>query len=250
MRHLCSAFCLALCCLRPSTGGSQTVSPSAFQEQAKASALDGKSISAVHLFGTAEWIAGSLHESGDATLSAKLDGSSKVELSLSTSSRTEMQSPSGSGRTCHWTDATGADHRISRANCLIAIPWFAPTLFTQLSPLQPATLVITDDGSITKDGVTYHQISYHHACDSDNVVPKKWMKDIGAVKVFYEPVTLLPSTLSYVLQSDRNQLQGIEVSVVFSDYRRTDGIMLPFHIERYIQRTLQLTLNITNASIE
>jgi hypothetical protein len=72
----------------------------------------------------------------------------------------------------------------------------------------------------------------------------------STVKVFYDPQTFLPASLEYDIHPDGNDLKSIAVRVVFSNYQSVAGVMVPFHIERYIHHALQLTLNISNAVIE
>lgn len=80
------------------------------------------------LSGGAQWIAGSLHESGTASLKATNDGSSTLQLDLGTASRTETRTGLGSSRSCQWADAHSVVHAIDGPDCEMAVTWFAPTL--------------------------------------------------------------------------------------------------------------------------
>ena len=199
---------------------------------------------------TAEWTAGSLHTSGAADLQANTDGSSRVQLSLGQSSRTETQTKADASRTCQWIDASGTSHNIVGPNCFVSIPWFAPGLFTQPASLLPALIGTTDDGEVSKTGSDFHQISYLLNLDGIDSASTTTLVDQSRVKVLYDPQTFLPSSLEYAIHPDDNDLQSLEVKVVFSDYRSVSGVMLPFHIEKFINRSLQIKLDINNASIE
>lgn len=117
-------------------------------------------VHSVTLNGTAEWTAGSLHETGPATLKASNDGSSSLQLSLSMASRTETRNALGSSRTCEWTDAKGAVHPLAGPDCDSAVPWFAPILLLQPISAIASGLNITDDGEVLKSSSTYRQLSY------------------------------------------------------------------------------------------
>jgi hypothetical protein len=210
----------------------------------------GKPFSVVNLTATAEWTAGFLHESGTAQLQANVDGSANVQLALGKASRNEVQTKADSSRSCTWTDDPGKSHDILGPNCLIAIPWFSPSLFTQSSAALPALLATIDDGAVEKDKATFHQVSYLLKLTGANTSSTNRMVSQSTVKVFYDPQTFLPSSLEYSIHPDSNDLQNIPVKVAFSNYQSVSGVMLPFHIERFVNRTLQLKLDVSNASIE
>jgi hypothetical protein len=72
----------------------------------------------------------------------------------------------------------------------------------------------------------------------------------STVKVFYDPQTFLPTSLEYSIHPDDDDSQDIPVKVAFSNYQSVSGVMLPYHIERFVSRTLQLKLDVTNVSID
>jgi hypothetical protein len=61
---------------------------------------------------------------------------------------------------------------------------------------------------------------------------------------------LLAASLEYSIYPDNDDLQNIPVKVVFTNYQSVSGVMPPFHIQRYVNRTLQIKLDVTTASIE
>jgi hypothetical protein len=253
MRFCCSILCLLFWITTSHSAQSQTATsqtPSTFQQKAQMAVSGGKSFSVVNLTATAEWTAGSLNQSGTAQLQANADGSTNVQLTLGKASRTEVQTAATSSRTCAWTDAAGTSHNILGPNCFIAIPWFAPALFTQPVSQLPALLGTTDGGLVSKDSSTFHQISYLLNLQGPDGDSTTRMVSQSTVKVYYDPQTFLPASLEYFVHPDKNDLQNISVRVVFGNYQSISGVMLPFQIERYINRTLQLKLTVTNASVE
>ena len=254
MRFCSSILCLLLFCMANSGFvHSQTATaqiPSPFQQQAQAAVSGGKPFSVVNLTATAEWIAGSDRESGTAQLQANIDGSTNVQLALGKASRTDVQTKADSSRSCTWTDGTGKSFDVFGPNCLIAIPWFSPSLFTQSSVTLPALLASTDDGAVERDNATLHQVSYLLKLTGANTASTSRMVSQSTVKVFYDPQTFLPTSLEYAIHPDKNNLQNIPVKVAFSNYQSVSGVMLPHHIERFVNRTLQLKLDVTTASIE
>jgi hypothetical protein len=254
MRPCFSTYCLLFCVTTSYSALSQTTTttqtPTTFQQEAQAAVTGGKSFSVVNLNATAVWTAGSLQQSGTAQLQANADGSTNVQLALGPASRTEVQTKADSSRTCTWIDNAGNNHDVLGPNCLIAIPWFSPSLFTQTCVRLPALLGITDDGAVTKSGSTFHQVSYLLNLTGADASSTSQMVSQSTVNVFYDPQTFLPASLEYFIHPDNNDLQNIPVRVVFSNYQPVSGIMLPFQIEKYVNRTLQLRLDVSNASIQ
>jgi len=183
-----SILCLFLFCLtisysaRSQTAVSQI--PTTFQVQAQSAMSAGKSFSVVNLTATAEWTAGSLRESGTAKLQANADGSNNVQLAIGKASRTEVQAKDDLSRTCAWTDSAGKSHDVLGPNCLVAIPWFAPSLFVQPSANLPPFLGTTDDGTVSKNSSTFHQVSYLLKLKGKNAATTNRMVSQSTVKVF------------------------------------------------------------------
>jgi hypothetical protein len=233
-----------------STLQGQAITPSTFQVQAQTATHSGAPFRSVTLSATAEWYAGSQHETGNAQLQASVDGSSTVQLSLGQASRTEAQTASNASKACSWTDQKGTIHNIVGPNCFIAIPWFAPGLFTQSAEQLPALLGTIDNGEVSKDNATFHQVSFYLNRQGVDSVSTKQLIDRTNVKVLYDPQTFLPSSLEYNIHPDNNDLQDIPVKVVYSNYQAISGVMMPFHIEKFVNHSLQLKLDVNNASIE
>ena len=223
---------------------------SPFQEKAVAAGSGGKAFHLINLIATAQWIAGSNQEQGTAQLQAKIDGSANVQLSLGSASRTETQTGADSSRSCQWIDNAGKSHAVLGANCFTAIPWFAPGLFTQVPSQMPSPIFTTDDGVIVKQGLSFHQVRFFYGQVGANSTSTKQLLERSEVKVLYDPQTFLPASLEYNLHPDDNDLQNIESRVVFSNYQLISGVMIPFHIEKFVNRSIQLKLDVSAASVE
>jgi hypothetical protein len=250
MRFCVFSSCLLFGLVASSSAHSQTSTPSSFQVQAQTAVSAGKPFSVVNLTATAEWTAGATHESGTAQLQAKVDGSTNVQLSLGPVSRTEIETKTDYSRTCTWIDAAGGSHDIPGPNCMIAIPWFAPSLFTQPVSRLPGLVEMTDGGVVTRNNSTFHEVSYLLNLVEANTASAQTAIGQSTVNVFYDPQTFLPVSLEYFVHPDNNDLKNIPVRVGFSNYQSVSGVMLPFHVEKYVNRTLQLTLDVTSSSIE
>jgi hypothetical protein len=100
------------------TTGSTGTSATSLLNQLSTAFSGGKPVHQVQLTGNASWHAGSLNDTGSATLSAATTGSSELKLSLSSSgTRIETQSGLGTDLTCTWSAADAVAHNIDPGNC-------------------------------------------------------------------------------------------------------------------------------------
>ena len=242
----CNSFltCVLLATCAGASGQQNTLST--FQTSLVSSSL----MRTITLNGNASWTVGSLHETGTAKLQAGVDGSAIVQLMLNTASRTDAMTGVDQGRTCLWSDKAGTTHEVVGANCLVAIPWFAPALLSQNQASLPSLLRGEDHGITTRDGAEVHELDLTLKLAGQTDTLTQQMIEASRVKVFYDPKSLTATSLEYSVFFDGNDVTRLPVRVLFSDYRTVSGVLLPFHIDRYVQKSLQLSLDISNASIE
>lgn len=212
-----------------------------------------RTIQSIQLSGDATWYAGSLEDSGTVNLNAASDGSSQMQLDLSaTGQLTESQSGIGSSAKCQRSGKDGVVHSVDRGNCWRPVLWFLPTF-----SLQPKVLsnqqVFTDLGQGT---VGSGEAVYHHL--QGQVVPSgagptgsaaASLAERSSTDIGLDPATSLPSVLTYSLRPDDGVAISIPVEVRFSEYRSVDGVQIPFHIERYLNGSLQLDIRVSAAVI-
>lgn len=220
-----------------------------FLSKAQADESGQKLVNQVSLTAAVEWTAGSLHEHGTAQLQANADGSAGLQFDLGQASWHETQTKMDMSRTCDWTDSSGKTHSSIGLNCLTAIPWFSPLLVTQIAIQQPSLFDIADGGQVSKDDVPLHQVELDFKLGGVDTTSAKALIKTPKFKVLYDPQMLLPASLEYAIHPDGDDTRSIQVRVVYSDFRLVVGSMVPFHIERYVNHSLQLSLDINNAVI-
>ena len=240
----------SLVCLIVSAGFSLSclgqTTPLSFLDQLKAQSVRDSALrTSITWTGSADWIAGSTHESGPAKLVARTNGSYEVLLALDSATRADSFGPFTS-RTCQWIDKNGSSHLISGISCSVPLPWFSPALLPLL--LGAPGIVVTDEGEVTEGGQLQHTLTLS-AGTTDSDSANKFLVDTTRVAIQYNATTLLPTSLEYNLYADAGNGQPIPVKVTFSDYRTVSGVSVPFHIERSINRTLQLTVVVDSVLI-
>ena len=56
-----------------------------------------------------------------------------------------------------------------------------------------------------------------------------------------------PSAILYNVHPDTDATSNIPVEVDFSNYQTVSGVLVPMHVQKYLQGTLTIDLTVTNA---
>jgi len=202
------------------------------------------------LTGTAQWVAGSKKDSGPAKLTAKVSGENIAEFDLSNGTRIEKQSPVANYRTCTWSGKDGVEHEVASSNCWTATVWFLPHLALQNTGL-PTVLGVQSAGVSTGQTGSSPHIQHQLTIASAKAIPSVTALIQGWSKtdLTLDPVTLLPSALKYTFIPDNNSSVNMQVEVRYSNYKSWSGVQLPMHIERYVNGSLQLSIDIASAMV-
>ena len=211
----------------------------------------GQIVHQVQLSGNAIWYAGALEDSGSVTLTASADGSYQMQLGLAaTGQRTESQAGSGSSADCQWVGADGVAHETSTANCWRPMVWFMPAISLQPSRLS-GSFAFTDLGNTTvgSDPNVYRDVRGCAAFSNLSprvaaVVANQSMMDIGL-----DLQSSLPSVIAYAETPDSGPATAINVEIHYSDYRAVNGVQIPFQIQRFVNGSLQLQINVSTVQV-
>ena len=209
----------------------------------------GQPINSVQLSGKVQRAAGSTSDSGPITLTANADGSAQLRFDFSGGSLSETQTATGGARDCQWTGPDSVTHDSSGSNCWPSLTWFLPQVM-----LQPGT--VSSHLSTTYLGVQPTAAGSLHALESQMVVASATQDAKVAAQIqgqsmailYVDPATLLPSILDYSVLTDSGSAM-IAVEVRFSNYQKLAGLTVPGHIERYLNGSLDLSIDVTQASV-
>jgi hypothetical protein len=237
---------LALSSLAQSTAPNST----AILSQAGQAFSAGKPVASVEMTGTAQWLAGPTKDTGPVKLTAKTTGENSAEFDLSNGTRIETQSAAASDRTCSWSGKDGVSHDVVSSNCWTATIWFLPHLALQSTGL-PTALGVQYAGVVA--GATQSSPHIHHQL---TIAPGKTKQSVTAqiqtwskTDLSLDSATLLPSVLKYTIHPDNNSSVDVPVEVRYTKYQNVSGAELPMHIERYVNGSLQLSIDINSAAI-
>ena len=211
----------------------------------------GQIVQSVQLSGNATWYGGSTEDSGVVTLSATANGSSQLQLSLaSLGQRTESQTGTGPGASCQWTGNDGVQHSVDLGNCWRPDLWFLPAMSLQPS-LLPTYLGTSDLGlsAVGSEGNSYRHVQNQLAfsslsTDISNDLVERSTSDLGL-----DPTSFLPAVLAYSVHPDNGAAMPVLIEIRYGNYQSTNGVQIPFHIQRYVNGTLELDILLSSAQI-
>jgi hypothetical protein len=250
-----SAFTLALASallyslvLRQAIAAPQTVARDPQALNLIASSLKaltgGVAASDVILQASAAYVAGSDEESGTATLTARGNQQSLVQLNLSGGPRQEIRNgPAGA-----WSGPDATAHSTATHNCWTDASWFFPALTLEAIANNPQTNVSYLGTDTSKGRPLLHVQATR--------VPPGQMADVtalilrlAAMDVYFDPQSLLPVVLDFNAHPDADAGTNLPIEIQFSNFQSISGGLVPFRIQKYLQGSLLLDLVVTNVSI-
>jgi hypothetical protein len=234
-----------------SLSGQQTSSTSSqsslYLQQSYSQLVGNASLADITLSGSVRRIVGSDDQSGSATLKALPAGAASADFSLSSGTISEIHNFSSTELTGAWSSTDAKIRTIPLHNLLSEPAWFFPTF--AISRRLAAEYVVTDLGPIDYDGQQVEHISTSQKSPLQLSASRIPFQHLSEVDFYIDSGTLLPVAISFNTHPDDNALLDIPVEIRFSDYRLVSGAKVPFHIEKFVNGSLLLDIQIQNATI-
>jgi hypothetical protein len=205
----------------------------AFAAQSIAALIGGNTITDVTLTGTVTWN-GSGTDSGSATLRALGSSESRMDLSLSSGTRTEIRDAQTGTPLGQWFNPNGASGHFAFQNCWTDAVWFFPALGSLAAG---PNVVLSYVGQENRNGGAVQHIQssiYQPNPPSGRPAPQQ----LSSMDFYLDATTFLPVAVTFKAHPDNNALENLPVEVDFSNYQSTNGVVVPMHIQRYQQGNL------------
>jgi hypothetical protein len=202
-----------------------------------------QTLTSVTLTGSVERTAGSTHETGTVTLLAKSDGSGRIDFALNDGSSSQIFANFQNVGDCTSIDKSGVSHSTTSHNCLGAGLWFLPQIVFPNALAQTDLDILTD----SKQPTAVLLRSKHVDRPKSRLLAK--LTSVGDRWLYFDPNTQYLSKCVFNSHPEDNALFDVEHEVVFSDYRVIQGVVLPFHIQHYVQNQLLLDITVSGAAI-
>ena len=197
------------------------------------------------LTGAAHRIAGSDDETGTATLKLTASGSSRLDLALPSGARSEVRTTSASGPAGKWSGPDAVAHAIPYHNLSTDSGWFPAFTLAGLTASNNIKYV----GSETRDGASVIHLTASQPSTLSDPNAAAFVQHLSQIEIFLDATTFLPAAITFNTHPDNNALLDLPVEVRFSDYRAVSGAQIPFHIQKYLNNTLILDLQLQNVSV-
>jgi len=124
-------------------------------------------------------------------------------------------------------------------------PWFFPAfaLFAaQQDALLPSWLLSSTSDDTAGQHLVY-DLTFPGSTDGLPVTPP--------LSLLVDPDSHLPVSISFYLRPEKaSQAANVLERVTYAGYRNVDGVMLPFHVQRYLNNALILDLSISSATVQ
>jgi hypothetical protein len=207
----------------------------------------GAPTSDVTMSGNAEYINGSEDEIGTATVKA-VGADSSVVLALPSGTRSEVRSTSNGQPSGTWKGPDGVSHKIPLHNLLTEPAWFFP-LFAVSHGLMQSGYVATYIGQETRGDVSVQHLRISQIFSGVPVGQSSHLQPLSQVEIYLDSTTFLPNAVTFTIHPDNNELLDIPIEISYSDYRVTNGVQVPFHVQRFLNNGLVLDLQFQNATL-
>lgn len=210
----------------------------------------GVPINSITLTATVTRTAGSDVETGTATLEALGGAASRVSMSLSDGQQSEVINQSQGDTAGQWSGADATVHPMAQHNCWIPASWFFPALVMG-EALNDPSVSISYSGQETRDGVAVEHIRFWRvfASDGGSAAALTLLEHLTAADVYLDAATSAPVDLDFNIHPDNNAAQDIPVEIQYSGYQKMSGIFMPARVQKFINNSLFLDLNITGAAL-
>jgi hypothetical protein len=242
LRVLVAVVCLSLTSL---VEAQQSNTPAGLLGAALA-ALGATSIQTGTLTGNSELVSGTSEESGSFIAQCSVDGSSQLQLSFSSGSRTEIRKTTNGFPSGSWIDSQGVSHAMAGHNVFTPESWFCPHIVLSRLLLNP-NLNIQNLGQESKNG-----ISVLHFVIAP--IPKGSARSslltahLSTLEIYLDSASLRPVSLNYNFHPDNSATVDIPVEIQFGGFNDTSGVWTPGSIEQYVNSTLVLKLQVESAT--
>jgi hypothetical protein len=219
----------------------------ALARQVLAALTNGVPVSDMTLKGNATWIAGSEKGTGTVTLKAKGLDESRIDLNIGAASRSEERNDSADpmGQIAY------SDGRVvpeALHNTKTAGAWFAPAVV--LSDFLRPDALLTYVGRETYAGTAVEHIRmYRVVSGKGSPAAKALITRLSTMDLRLDGNSMLPILLSFAAHPEDDAGVDIAVDIGFSNYQKSNSVMFPQHVTRFLQNSVNFDITITSIDI-
>jgi hypothetical protein len=207
------------------------------------------SLSDMTLTGTANQISGSDDETGTAVLKVSATGQSRIDFTLPSGQSSEIRSIDSNGNLEGVRiGPNGVSHAIPLHNLMTSTAWFQPALALG-GIVSSRNYTVSYSGPESKDGISVTHLTVTQPLLNAPADIMALMQHLSQMDLFVDATTHLPVALDFNIHPDNNALLDIPVEIRYSDYTAVNGVQVPFHIQKYLNNSLVLDIQLQGATL-
>lgn len=193
------------------------------------------------------WILGSDNDTGTGVFMAKGPSESRVDLTLSSGTRTEVRNVVNGFPSGKWTTNGATATACAQHNSWTDAAWFFPVLGS-LSQSATPRFTLSYVGLEPHGGVSAQHIRVFQV--PSGITDLSLAQQLTAVDVYLDPVSYLPLAIAFNAHSDTDLNTNIPTEVRFANYQSVNGVQVPFHFQRSINGTVVMDATVTTAAFD
>jgi hypothetical protein len=246
MSRLTVGACLFSVLAAPSMFGQNppTSNPqaAAYAAQSIAAVTGGAAIGDVTLTGSVTWNGS---RTGTATLRALGTGESRIDLALTSGTRTEIRDAQTGVPLGEWIAPSNATGLFATQNCATDAVWFFPVLGS-LAAGPSAVLSYIGQTTWNDTNVQHIQSYVYQASPTPGLNPS--LQQLSTMDFYLDATSFLPVAVTYNVHPDNNSGVNLLVEIDFSNYQKINGMMVPMHIQKSQQGNVMVDVVVSSAS--
>jgi hypothetical protein len=213
-------------------------------------ALGNQNVADTTFTGNVTHFDGTTTASGTGTVKIKGSDESRVDLTLSSSARSEVRAVQAGIPAGSWSNGSQVSKRQALHNLLIPACWASPVLLIASVHRPGTTVVYVAQEQRSGSLVDHLRVSYLPAgisfrgSETSAVVQR-----LSTYDLYFDALTHLPLALAFTAHSDRDLNVDIPAEVQFSNYTNVSGVLVPFHVQRLIQKRVNLDFTVSTAAV-
>ena len=215
-----------------------------FASQSIAKLTGGNPVSDVTLTGTVTWSGGTTPKTGTATLLASGIGESLMSFVFSNGTWAEIRDASTGVALGEWIAPNGKSGQFASQNCATDAVWFFPSLGSLAGG---PNIVLSYVGPETRNGESIQHIqSYNYQMSPTASNPTT--QQLSTMDFYLDSTTFLPVAITFNAHPDNTATTNLLTEVDLFNYQVMNGVMVPSHIQKFLQGNLLVDLTISGAS--
>jgi hypothetical protein len=203
----------------------------------------GSTFNGVVINGTATVTAGSRVETGTVKMTASNSATSSIEVRLGGGVRVETRTDPATGSAGTWSDSDRGLNEIALHNGWTEPVWFFPALC--IVKVGQSDVVFDYIGEEQTEAGTLAHFSYIRKIagrKGEDLLAGK----LSRTELYLDRSTLLPAKLAFATHPDNDANIDISIEIRFSEYQRVNGVLVPFHIEKFLNNLRVLDVRVTD----